>query len=174
MLINESVRLQNAIGDIIDRIKLVDQALDAEIFAFVQRSRAERTARRKQIAEAHATKQRYSNKVLLYRVNKGSLELSWSSIYYIKGSSSIRYKRLAASRGAVHLARLRSGAHEDEVELITEHEALARAYRKLYAQHAKSKRAANQLQKVYNTLTGSSLKAATQGEAVSGENDSKD
>src|SRR3546814_4938655 len=78
MLIDESVKLKRAIDGAIEGMKLINQAIDAEIFGFVQRSRAERTTRREQIARAHQEKQRFSRKVLLYRVNRGALELARS------------------------------------------------------------------------------------------------
>ena len=174
MLIDESVKLKCAIDDAIEGMKLINQVIDAEIFGFVKRSRAERTTRREQIARAHQEKQRFSRKVLLYRVNRGSSELAWSEIYNIKGSSTIRYKRVPANRSKAHLARLRAGAHVDEVDLLIKHEAEARAYRQIYAQFAKARRAVNQLQKTYDMLSGRTLKAAMQGKTGLNEADSED
>src|SRR3546814_18381605 len=134
MLIDESVKLKRAIDGAIEGMKLINQAIDAEIFGFVQRSRAERTTRREQIARAHQEKQRFSRKVLLYRVNRGALELVWSEIYYIKGSSAVRYKRIHAPLINAPLARLLSGAHVDVVDLFLKLEAKALTYLQLYAQ----------------------------------------
>src|SRR3546814_11389420 len=82
MLIDESVKLKRAIDGAIEGMKLINQAIDAEIFGFVQRSRAERTTRREQIARAHQEQQRFSRKALLYRVNRGAVKLAWSEIHY--------------------------------------------------------------------------------------------
>src|SRR3546814_3049481 len=62
----------------------------------------------------------------------------------------------------------------DEVDLILKHEAEARAYRQIYAQFTKARRAVNQLQKAYDMLSGRSLKAAMQGKAVLNEADSEE
>src|SRR3546814_8962059 len=89
-------------------------------------------------------------------------------------SSDVCSSGLPANRSKAHLARLRAGAHVDEVDLILKHEAEARAYRQSYAQFAKARRAVNQLQKAYDMLSGRSLKAAMQGKAVLNEADSED
>lgn len=154
MLIDEDLRVRHALKQMDAAIAVLYQAIDATIFDFIKDCRLERRDCRHEIARRHGKGQHYSQAVLLYRVHRANIDLSWSRIWYLRGSNIPRYKRIPCSKGAVHLARLRSKAHPDEVDLILRHEAQARAYRELNARIKKIWNEKDRLAARFDVLTG--------------------
>ena len=131
MQIERNEQLEGAIRALRRSVIEVDLAMEATVHAFIEKCRAERKELRAAIASQHQRKQKFSQAVLTYRVNKGNLQLEWSFIWYRPNDKTPNFKRIPISEGGVHLARLQKGAHPDEVELLKLHEVKARAYREL-------------------------------------------
>ena len=154
MIIDDEQRLRDAIAGLLAATQELDVAVDVAIHGFVRDCRMERSDRRKDIAMTHEKKQSYSQVVLLYRVLRGNIELAWSRIWYLKGHNTPRYKRIPSAKGKVHLARLKSGAHGDEVDLILLHEVKARSYRELNHRARSLLHEVDRLKSRYDILTG--------------------
>lgn len=157
MIIDDNQRLRDAIEALLAATQEIEVGVDAAIHQFVQGCRQERHDKRKRIAVAHQKRQSYSQAVLLYRVLRGNIDLSWSRIWYLPGHNTPRYKRIPCAKGKVHLARLKSGAHEDEVDLILLHEVKARSYRELNHRARSLLNEVDRLKSRYDVLTGRDL-----------------
>lgn len=131
--------------------------MNATVHAFIENCRVERKELRAAIASQHQRKQKFSQAVLTYRVNKGNLQLEWSFIWYRPNDKTPNFKRIPISEGGVHLARLQKGAHPDEVELLKLHEVKARGYRELNRQDRDMVRRLRSLEQRYKILTGFEL-----------------
>lgn len=154
MQIDRNEQLEEAIRALRGRVIELDVIMESTVHAFIEKCRAERKELRAAIAREHQLKQKFSQAILTYRVNKGNLQLEWSFISYRPNDKTPHYKRIPISEGGVHLSRLQKGAHPDEVELLKLHEIKARSYRELNRLDRDIVRRLKSLQSRYELRTG--------------------
>ena len=152
-MIENDQAIEQALVELKKAVDNVEAAIEIAVHRFISECRQERHEMRKQITLAGAKSQRYSQAVIVTRTVRGYIELTWAQIWYAKGNSTPRFKRIPMAKGCVHLARLKSGAHEDEYALLALHEAKARAYRDIIGRGRKIFHAAWRLHERFSVLT---------------------
>lgn len=152
-MIEKDEAVEHAIVELKRAVDNLEGAVEISLNKFVRECREERREARRQIALASDKRPKYSQAVILVRTVRGYIEITWAQIWYPKGNSKPHFKRIPMGKGCVHLARLKSGAHEDECALLALHEAKARAYRDLVGRGRKIFHAAWRLHERYDALT---------------------
>lgn len=132
-----------------EHVSTLRLALSLEIDAFVKRASEERGARRQEIVARHKaingprSTVETSRRILMLRDDISRLELVWREVWYRDWDGrgpkpKANYNTIPGnSESGTHLAKVKKGAHPDEIELLVEHEHEARRYRDLWSKTSK-------------------------------------